>query len=398
MQQITNTTDLKGDHFFRSKRSKRKTKIQLRDYQEKCLEEIEKNFSKDIRHQLIVLPTGAGKTIVFSELIRRKRLKTLIIAHRLELLDQAEEKLKLVAPDIKAGIFCGPRKELGQQVIIASIQSASKNRELFLKEDFELLIIDEAHHAPARSYLQLIDYLGFKQLDFYRENKAAKQGIILGFTATAKRGDQKALFSVFSKISYELSLEELVKQGFLVRPKGIHVTVDIDLKDVQTVMGDYKKLSLRKVMTSAAARDIVARTIKNFASNRQGIVFSVDIDHAELLKKDILSAGFSCAAIHSKLPLQERKEALKKFEAKELQFLINPMVLTEGFDSPRADCMINAAPTQNRPLYIQKSGRVLRLHLEKKDALLIDFGYVGEEHPLQTAQTLGKYIPLKKSG
>ncbi|MEM8629556.1 MAG: DEAD/DEAH box helicase [Chlamydiota bacterium] len=370
----------------------------LRDYQEACLNAIENNLIKEMRDQLIILPTGAGKTIIFSELIRRKKLKTLVIAHRLELLEQAEAKLKLVAPDIESGVFCSARKELGKQVTIASIQSASspKNRELFLKEDFELLIIDEAHHAAARTYLELMDYLGFKQLDKVRNNKASTSGIVLGFTATAKRGDRKALKRIFDSIAYELKLEELVSRGFLARPKGLHVTVDIDLEDVQTVMGDYKKLSLRKVMTSDPARKIVVKTIKKFASERKGIVFSCDIEHAELLQEDIENGGFTCKVVHSNISLDRRKKALKDFSEGNVQFLINPMILTEGFDCPVADCMINAAPTQNKPLYIQKAGRVLRLHPEKDNALLIDFGYAGAENPLQTAQTLGSIIEVKK--
>jgi len=368
----------------------------LRDYQEDCLKAIENNLSKEIRDQIIILPTGAGKTIIFSELIRRKNLKTLIIAHRLELLEQAEEKLKFVAPDIESGVFCGPRKELGKQVTIASIQSAYRHKELLLQENFELLIIDEAHHAVARTYLELMDFLGFKQLDKVRNNKASTSGIVLGFTATAKRGDRKALKRIFHSIAYELKLEELVSQGFLVRPKGLHVTVDIDLEDVQTVMGDYKKLSLRKVMTSDPAREIVAKTIKKFASDRKGIVFSCDIAHAELMREDIENSGFTCAVVHSNISLDRRKKALKDFSEGNVQFLINPMILTEGFDCPIADCMINAAPTQNKPLYIQKAGRVLRLHPEKEDALLVDFGYAGEQNPLQTAQTLGSIIEVKK--
>ena len=370
----------------------------LRDYQEGCLEAIENSLCQNVRDQLIILPTGAGKTIIFSELIRRKKLKTLVIAHRLELLEQAEQKLKFVAPDIESGVFCGVRKELGKQVTIASIQSASspKHREQFLQEDFELLIIDEAHHASARTYLELVDYLGFKQIDKVRNNKASKAGIVLGFTATAKRGDRKALKSVFDKIVYEMQLEELVERGFLTRPKGLHVTVDIDLEKVQTVMGDYRKLSLRKVMTSSAAREIVAKTIKKFASRRRGIVFSCDINHAELLQEDISQTGFTCAVVHSGVCLVRRKKALKDFTEGKLQFLINPMILTEGFDCPVADCMINAAPTLNRPLYIQKAGRVLRLHPAKQDALLIDFGYAGEESPLKTAQTLGNYIDVQQ--
>ena len=150
-------------------------------------------------------------------------------------------------------------------------------------------------------------------------------------------------------------------------------------------MGDFKKSSLRKVMLSEKARDIVVETIKRFAADRRGIVFSVDIGHSELLKEDIQAAGFNCDVVHSKVSLKDRKQRLEDFASGALQFIVNPMILTEGFDCPRADCMINAAPTKNRSLYIQKAGRVLRTHPEKENALLIDFGMTKKKHKLVTA-------------
>ena len=115
--------------------------MKLRDYQEDCLKQIEKKHNEGIHRQMVVLPTGAGKTVVFSELIKRKQLKTLVIAHRVELLEQARQKLKQIAPDIDAGIFCGDEKCHDKQVTIASIQSAVNALELLKAENYELLII-----------------------------------------------------------------------------------------------------------------------------------------------------------------------------------------------------------------------------------------------------------------
>ncbi|MDP6704624.1 MAG: helicase-related protein, partial [archaeon] len=209
-----------------------------------------------------------------------------------------------------------------------------------------------------------------------------------GFTATPRRGDRVGLDNTFQEVVFSMSIKKLVHRGFLVKPEGLHVKVGIDLKGVRTEMGDFKKASLRKVMISDKARGIVVETLKRFASDRRGIVFSVDIEHSELLKEDIQASGFSCDAVHSKVSPVDRKQRLEDFASGKLQFIVNPMLLTEGFDCPRADCMINAAPTKNRSLYIQKAGRVLRTHPEKENALLIDFGITKKKHSLATAISL----------
>lgn len=449
--------------------------MELRPYQIECLDAIEAKAKEGLTRQMVVLPTGAGKTVIFSELIKRKKIKTLVIAHRLELLEQAEQKLKMVAPDLDVGILCGKRKDIGKQVTIASIQSASNTLDLLKSQDYQLLIIDEAHHAAAKTYQKLVEHLGFrhpqhkpskekdvevhdrakpyldvlgmeyrkaspKQLKVvYRklaikyhpdknggdlecaemfkkiqeayeflikrdhllldetsvnesqENDPSKPVVVdhsklmVGFTATTKRGDKLGLDHLFQEVVFSMSIKKLVNRGFLVKPEGLHVKVGIDLKKVRTEMGDFKKKSLRKVMLSDQARDIVVETIKRFAADRRGIVFSVDIDHAEMLKQDIQTAGFNCDVVHSKVSPKDRKQRLEDFASGKLQFIVNPMILTEGFDCPRADCMINAAPTKNRSLYIQKAGRILRTHPDKNNGLLIDFGMTKKKHKLVTA-------------
>ena len=451
--------------------------MDLRPYQLECLESIESKAKEGIRRQMVVLPTGAGKTVIFSELIRSRNLKTLVIAHRIELLEQAKEKLLNVAPDIDVGIFSGDQRCHDKQVTIASIQSASNALDLLKDEGYQLLIIDEAHHAAAPTYKKLIKQLGFKPEEASSKASAPEvsdqakpyldilgisylkasftmvkiayrqlaikyhpdknngdlecaetfkkiQGayeflikrnhillkeeqvqkleeedpsrpvlvdhskLMVGFTATPKRGDKVGLANIFQEVVFSMSIKKLVNRGYLVKPEGLHIKVGIDLKGVRTQIGDFKKASLRKVMLSDQARSIVIETMKRFAADRRGIVFSVDIEHSELLKKDIQAAGFSCDVVHSKVSTQDRKQRLEDFASGKLQFIVNPMLLTEGFDCPRADCMINAAPTKNRSLYIQKAGRVLRTHPEKEGALLIDFGITKKKHSLATAVDL----------
>lgn len=359
--------------------------MKLRDYQEECLKAIDQKHSEGIHRQMVVLPTGSGKTVIFSELIKRKKLKTLVIAHRIELIDQAREKLRVIAPEIESGIFCGDQKYHDKQVTIASIQSASNSLDLLKTEGYQLLIIDEAHHAAAKTYRRMIHELGFNE-----------KGLMLGFTATPMRGDRTRLDDIFQKIVFNASTRNLVKKGYLVQPKGIHIKVGIDLRKIKKKMGEFDQESLKEAMQTDEAMAVVMAAVKKYASNRQCIVFGVDIAHCENLMLAIQMLGFTCQTVHSKLSLAERRQTLRYFETGKLQFVTNPMILTEGFDCPRADCMINAAPTMNNSLYTQKAGRVLRISPNKEDALLIDFGRNGRKNDLCTAITLmGGDLPFK---
>nr|VFK42626.1 MAG: ATP-dependent helicase IRC3 [Candidatus Kentron sp. SD]VFK49660.1 MAG: ATP-dependent helicase IRC3 [Candidatus Kentron sp. SD] len=363
--------------------------MDLRPYQLECLQAIDAKLDQGINRQLVVLPTGSGKTVIFSELIHRKKLKTLVIAHRIELLQQAKDKLKKIAPDIKSSIFCGRKKDLGKQVTIASILSTTRALETLKQENFQLLIIDEAHHAPAKTYKKLIKELGFDNID-------SDKRLLIGFTATPYRGDGEALNEIFQEIVYHTTIKKLVHRGYLVKPQGIHVSVGIDLRKVKKVGGDFEKQQLRKVMITEEALQVVVQTIKTQASDRRGIIFTVSIDHAKLLQKRLKKEKISCGVVYSGIDEKKRERTLKSFSRGKIKFITNAMILTEGFDCPVADCMINASPTQNRSLYIQKAGRVLRPYPEKEDALIIDFGYTNKKHALRTVIDLFGDAKLRK--
>ena len=244
--------------------------MDLRPYQLECLQAIDAKIDQGINRQLVVLPTGSGKTVIFSELIRRKNLKTLVIAHRIELLQQAKDKLKKVAPDIKSTIFCGRKKDIAKQVTIASILSTPRALETLKKENFQLLIIDEAHHSSAKTYKKLVKELGFDNID------SSDKKLLVGFTATPFRGDGEALNDVFQEIVYHTTIKKLINRGYLVKPQGIHVSVGIDLRKVKKVGGDFEKQQLRKVMVTEEALQVVVQTIKTQALDRRGIIFTVE--------------------------------------------------------------------------------------------------------------------------
>ena len=179
-----------------------------------------------------------------------------------------------------------------------------------------------------------------------------------------------------------------------MRPSGLHIELGIDLSTIRKERGDFQKQSLKKVMLESLSREIVLNTIQAEAYNRHGIVFCVGFEHSDILTQDLIRAGFKTASCHSKLSREKRSKILGDFGLGNLQFVTNPMILTEGFDCPKANCMINAAPALNKTIYVQKAGRVLRLYKGKTDALLIDFERSNLRSSLCLAATLGESFSI----
>lgn len=180
--------------------------IELRGYQLDALAAIEAAERRGVRRQLVVMATGMGKTIVFSELVRRRRPgRCLVIAHREELLDQARDKLLVVDPTADVGIVQAGRDETDARIVVASIQTLARQSRLDrIGRDFATIVVDEAHHAPAESYVKLLDSLGALEPD---------GPLTLGFTATGERGDKAALGGVFQEIVYELGILQGMADG-----------------------------------------------------------------------------------------------------------------------------------------------------------------------------------------
>ena len=339
--------------------------LTLRPYQIECLEAIKNHASLGYKRQLINLPTASGKTVIFSHLIKETKLRTLVLAHTCELLQQAKDKINMICPELDVGIVNATTKEFDKDVVICSIQSARvpANLSKLKKREFELLIFDECHHAAADTPKNVLDSLGFGK---------GTINLLVGFTATAFRSDEKGLGEIFDVISYEKNTKDLIDAGYLSPPIGIKVATDIDLSKVKTGNGDFQATSLASVMDTVEINQLIVDSYINKGEGRKALCFGVTVQHAHVLSHLFRLQGISSQPIYGNMPRSERDGILEDFKEGHIQVLCNCQVLTEGFDAPDVSCVIIARPTRARGLYQQMVGRGLRLYPNKKDCLVLD--------------------------
>jgi superfamily II DNA or RNA helicase len=344
--------------------------ITLRQYQQECVDSILSKRAGGITRPLVSMATGLGKTLVFAALAKEMNVRTLIIAHRDELIRQAKEKLLLIWPEMEPniGIVKGDLHEPNRQIVIASIQSAIRDGRLRDLKDygFDLCIIDEAHHAAAPTYEGIARELGFLNDD--------PSKMLLGVTATPKRGDGIGLSSIFQEIVFNRGLAWGIRAGYLSPLVGCRISTKISLKGVQTQVGDFVASQLsRTINVPGRNRLIVESYLKYGNARRKTIAFCADVQHAEDLSAMFQEAGVSSMAIHGRMDIEDRRGVLSQFENGDLRVITNCAVLTEGFDSPLVDSILLCRPTKSEALYVQSIGRGTRVSPGKKNCLVIDF-------------------------
>lgn len=362
-----------------------------RDYQQECINAVASAKFAGTQRPVVVLPTGAGKTIVFAHLAKLFReafpvKKVVIIAHTDELVQQAARKVKAVAPHLKVGVVMADRHEIWAEVIIASVQSLRSDRRLADVKGVGLIIIDECHHATAQSYRKILRHYGALPPE---EDDQTGNGpgdvFVVGFTATLKRADRAALNQVWQEVVYQKDIAFMIERGYLVRPRGISVEVpDLKLSDVRKQGGDYQQKALASAVVKSMAPEIVAEKYAEHAADRPGVMFWPSVETAYMGAQSMIERGFTCEVIEGDMPREERRLTLKRAEKGDVQVLSSCMVLTEGFDNPRMSCAVIARPTEAPALYQQMVGRVLRPHPEsgKTDALVLDVVGAGKQHTL----------------
>lgn len=363
--------------------------LKLRPYQTEAIDAIKAAWTEGIRRPAVVLPTGAGKTVVFSALaamMHERGVKTVVLAHRDELVQQAAAKLRAVSPDLRVGIIKGPRRETaGVDVIVASVQSlAREDRRLQLaRAGVRLVIIDECHHAVANTYMAVLRDLGAFSDD------PMDGAYAVGVTATLGRSDRVALETAWQQVVYQRDILDMIRDGYLVNAKGVRVRIaGLDLRNVKRSRGDFQDAALGQAMHDSLAPAAIARAYREHAADRQGIVFAPTVDMAHEMAEAFTEEGFPAAAIDGTTPTEQRRETLAKFARGELQVLANCMVLTEGFDAPWCSAVVIARPTSSAPLYIQMAGRGLRPHPGKHDAVILDVVGVTGKHKLASIADL----------
>ena len=346
--------------------------MKLRTYQQEFVDAV---LAKPAPRMLGVLPTGTGKTICFAEIARRLNVKTLVLAHRDELIRQACDKVAAVWRDAEIGVVKAKENEIDRQITVASIQSLHRKRLLNLPEQ-RLVITDEAHHAAAPSYRRVYHRLGL--LDESPDKDPLPvlhcDAIHLGVTATPKRTDEVGLLPIFDTIVFERKLFDFVPE-FLsdLRLRGVNASLDFDNLQVSRLTKDFDERQLSKMMASQQVNAHIYRAYDDFAADRtRTLVFCVDRNHAETLYNYFLDKNIPCGYLDYLTHPDERKATLNDFRAGKVRVLFNVMLLTEGFDLPEIDCILIARPTKSSLLLTQMIGRGTRRAEGKKDCMVID--------------------------
>ena len=332
--------------------------MQLRSYQIKAIESLRYSFNtKGKKSPLLVMPTGAGKTVVFaaiSKAISQNEKNVLILVHRRELIDQASKKLKNIG--VNHGVIAAKYESSQNNIQIASVQTLVRR---LVTNSFKphYIIIDEAHHSAAGSWRKIIEH--FK--DAYK----------IGCTATPIRLDGRGLADYFDDLIKGPGVAKLIKDKYLAPFKVFAPPLKINLDKVKTLGGDYQKKELEKQIDSA---DIIGDAVQQYKKHADGlpaIAFCISIKHATDVCNKFKDAGYKAAIVHGEMKVDDRDKAIKGLGNGKIQILTSVDVISEGTDVPDVSAAILLRPTKSEGLYLQQVGRVLRPK-PGKTAIILD--------------------------
>ena len=377
--------------------------LTLRSYQVESIEKVKEKFKAGVNKQVLVLATGLGKTVIFvsliNDLIQQTGKKALIVAHREELLTQAKEKIEWVNPKLKVDIeMADQRAESSSQVIVASVasigRSGSKRLEKFNPKDFCVVVIDEAHHASAQSYKTVLAHFGLLKQEKPTNGNIVpttdwnKDCLLLGVTATPNRMDNEGIDKIFDETTYNYGIIDGIKDSWLSRIHAYRVDTRTSLAEVHTLAGDFNQGELADAINNPERNQLVVDTYLEQFKGKQALVFTVDIAHADALKKTFIQSGVRCQLVDGTTPKDIRKQILEDFHKKDIQVVVNCMVLTEGYDNDTIDVIMMARPTKSGILYQQMIGRGTRTHHEKPYLTVVDFVDNTARHTIKTSASL----------
>jgi DNA repair protein RadD len=333
--------------------------VNLRPYQERAISDLRAQYQAGKRAPVLVLPTGAGKTVVAAEIIRAsiaRGNRVLFLVHRQELLTQSVNKLESAGvTDLRIIQAGGSLGSPTAPVTVASIPTLTRWTERQPAAD--LVIVDESHHVVAKTWKRLADHYS--------------ASLLLGLTATPQRADGKPLGDIFDSIVVGATVRELTDLGHLV-PCRVYAPP-------------------QELETGKMALDPVEAYQKH-GEGQRAVVFCVTVEHAEKCAENMNAAGIRTGIIHGKLSADTRKQTLAALDSGSLDAITSCHVLTEGWDSPRVAVCILARKPQHTGLYLQMAGRVLRPSPGKTHATLIDLcGSVHDHGPpdLEREYSLG---------
>lgn len=349
----------------------------LRDYQHRAIEMLGASFKRGKRAPILVCPTGAGKTLIASELIRRcveKGHRAMFLAPRRELIFQTSRKLSDIG--VPHGVILAGEEQAYSciaPVQVASIPTLASRVKRNRADigDFDLIFVDEVHLAITQRQCDLLD----------RWPNAFR----VGLTATPTRKDGRALGAMFDDMVEPVTVKQLTEQGYLA-PARYFSVAEPDLRGIKIQAGDYNAKQLEQLMNRPVlVGDIVQHWLEH-ARTRRTVVFATSIKHSQALAQEFQRAGVAAEHVDANTPEDERRAVFARFTAGTTEILTNCFLASYGFDLPALSCVVLARPTKSLMLYLQMLGRGLRICDGKADALVLDHagnvhrhGFVDEE-------------------
>lgn len=343
-----------------------------RDYQAEAISAVERRRSEGESRALVVMATGLGKSMVANQLIvneldRNNEQEILVLAHTRDLVRQLEiSSWPQLQKSVSTHLWTeGERPAYAGGVVFATWQSLAEamKRGESVAGRFGLVIVDEAHHAPANSYRRLLDELG--------------PNFLVGLTATPWRGDELSLDEVFGKPAFTMDLVEGMQRGYLAKVDYRMLTDGIDWNEV--ALKSKQGLTIRELNTlllmpdrDVAIVSVVAEKMREMDSPK-ALAFCRSIEHAERLRPLLSSAGIRTALVHSRLSRQERFTNLASFRTGDIDLLLSIEMLNEGIDVPDVNLVAFMRVTHSRRIFVQQLGRGLRISPAKKEVVVLDF-------------------------
>ena len=354
-------------------------KLELRVYQQEALDSLDTMRVNKETIALLYHATGTGKTVTAVMDAKRCGGRVLFVAHTMELVNQAYNTFKNLWDTVSVGKFADSVKDTDSHVICGSIQSIALNLELFQDNEFDYIIIDEAHHASADTYQKVLAYF--------------KPSFTLGLTATPERADDINILEIFKNTAHKLDIQTAVEIGALVPVRCIRIHTNIDMTKVRFNSVQYNIRDLDEKIFVPERNNLIVDTWLSYVKNRRTVVFCASVKHAEQIAKLFQDAGIEALAVSGSMKISERNEQLAKFARGTIKVLCACDLLNEGWDCPQTEVLFMARPTMSKVLYTQQLGRGMR-NCEGKDHLMV-FDFVDNASQYNAPYSMHRLFKLK---
>lgn len=354
-------------------------KLELREYQQEALASLSEMRAKKETIALLYHATGTGKTVTAVMDAKRCGGRALFVAHTMELVNQAFATFEALWDNVSVGKFADSIKDTESYVVCGSIQSVALNLEMFKDDDFDYIIIDEAHHASADTYQKVLAYF--------------KPKFILGLTATPERADDTNILEIFKNTAHKLDIQTAVEIGALVPVRCIRIHTNIDMTKVRFNSVQYNIRDLDVKICVTERNKLIVDTWLEYVKNRRTVVFCASVKHAEQVAQLFKDAGVSAVAVSGSMKTTERNEQLAKFANGDVKVLCACDLLNEGWDCPQTEVLFMARPTMSKVLYTQQLGRGMR-NSEGKDHLMV-FDFVDNSSQYNAPYSMHRLFKLK---